>query len=221
MTRPPSSGDKTVRRGQRGTAPIAAEPCIRPARRSAYLCGLAGAIESKCALKLGGSDARADPPFCVAIGWRLAASRVAADPGYLRGVGIAAETGAAQGRQLGRLDRPGPGRRGKLWSSRPASVTTATRGPWSVRLPYLRSSRHGCSHRRFGASGTNRGQFLYFSATGVQGLVTTSPGGIRGPPRPLRRRRDLSPASSRRGRRESPAAPAAARGRGWVRRRRS
>jgi hypothetical protein len=51
------------------------------------------------------------PPFCVAIGWRLAASRVAADPGYLRGVGIAAETGAAQGRQLGRLDRPGPGRR--------------------------------------------------------------------------------------------------------------
>src|SRR5450755_2392859 len=25
-------------------------------------------------------------------------------------------------------DRPGPGRRGKLWSSRPASVTTATRG---------------------------------------------------------------------------------------------
>src|ERR1019366_9269478 len=71
------------------------------------------------------------------------------------------------------------------------------------------------------ASGTNGGQFLYFSATGVQGLVTTSPGGIRGPPRPLRRRRDLSPASSRRGRRESPAARAAARGPGWVRRRRS
>src|SRR6266566_1273700 len=68
-----------------------------------------------------------DPPFCVAIGWRLAASRVAADPGYLRGVGIAAETGAAQGRQLGRLDRPRPSR-GKLWSSRRASVTTATRG---------------------------------------------------------------------------------------------
>src|ERR1019366_4806958 len=71
------------------------------------------------------------------------------------------------------------------------------------------------------ASGTNRCQFLYFSATGVQGLVTTSPGGIRGPPRPLRRRRDLSPASSRRGRGESPAARAAARGPGWVRRRRS
>ena len=92
-----------------------------------------------------------DPPFCVAIGWRLAASRVAADPGYLRGVGIAAETGAAQGRQLGRLDRPGPGRRaGNCGHLAQPRSRRRLAGPWSVRLPYLRSSRHGCGHRRFG-----------------------------------------------------------------------
>jgi hypothetical protein len=48
-------------------------------------------------------------------------------------------------------------------------------GAWAGEgVPDVRGKRGGS------AEGTNRGQFLYFSATGVQGLVTTSPGGIRG-----------------------------------------
>jgi hypothetical protein len=49
-----------------------------------------------------------EPLFCVAIGWRLAASRVAADPGYLRGVGIAAETGGLRADSLAGSTGPAP-----------------------------------------------------------------------------------------------------------------
>ncbi len=134
-----------------------------------------------CARRLAAWPRRArEPPFCVAIG----CSRVAADPGYLRGVGIAAETGAAQGRQLGRLDPPGPGRRaGNCGHLAQPRSRRRLAGPWSVRLPYLRSSRHGCGHRRFGGKRYKPRSVLVLLRTGVQGLVvTTSPGGIRGPP---------------------------------------
>src|ERR1019366_5407958 len=39
-------------------------------------------------------------------------------------------------------------------------------GPWSVRLPYLPPPGTAAATAALVASGTNRGQFLYFSATG-------------------------------------------------------
>jgi hypothetical protein len=120
------------------------------------------------------------------------------------------------------LDRAGPGRRaGNCGHLAQPSVTTVPRGALVCETAISSLLPARLRPRPLWWQRYNRGQFLCFSATGVQGLVTTSPGGIRGPPRPLRRRRDLSPASSCRGRRESPVARAATRGPGWVRRRRS